>query len=106
MQVELPAPGKSIMIHLPPSDPKLPLVNTILQCPSAVLELPHLDFSLKLMFLWLGVDVVIQLFTCLLLENQVLLRSTGTTILDLLALQVLLLKEVIFFRLPKINGGS
>ncbi|KAI4464101.1 c-myc promoter binding protein [Holotrichia oblita] len=75
-EVELPAPGKSIMIHLPPSDPKLPLVNTILQCPSAVLELPHLDFSLKLMFLWLGVDVVIQLFTCLLLENQVLLRST------------------------------
>lgn len=77
LQVELPSAGKSILIHLPPSDPKLPLVNTILQFPSAILELPHLDFALKSMFLWLGIDVVIQLFTCLLLENQVLLRSTG-----------------------------
>ena len=38
-------------------------------------ELPLLDYSLKDVFGWLGIDTVIQLFTCVLLENQVLLRS-------------------------------
>ncbi|XP_025830821.1 DENN domain-containing protein 5B [Agrilus planipennis] len=75
-EVQLPAPGKSIMIHLPPSDPHLPLTSCIIQCPSYPLELPHFDFPLRLMFTWLGVDIVLQLFTCLLLENQILLRST------------------------------
>lgn len=65
------------MVHLPPSDPQLPPTSIVLQCPAPPLELPHLDFSLRLMFVWLGVDIVVQLFTCLLLENQILLRSTG-----------------------------
>ncbi|KAJ8944376.1 hypothetical protein NQ318_017695 [Aromia moschata] len=75
-EVELPGPGKSILVHLPPSDPQMPPTSAILQNPSPPVELPHLDFPLRLMFLWLGVDIVVQLFTCLLLENQVLLRSS------------------------------
>lgn len=75
-EVELPAPGKSILIHLPPSDPHFPPYTAVLQNPTEMIELPHMDFSLRLMFTWLGVDIVLQLFTCLLLENQVLLRST------------------------------
>ncbi|EFA02072.1 DENN domain-containing protein 5B [Tribolium castaneum] len=75
-EVQLPAPGKSLLISLPPSDPHLPPVNAVLQSPAPPLELPHLDYSLRLLFIWLGVDIVIQIFTCLLLENQVLLRST------------------------------
>jgi hypothetical protein len=75
-EVELPSPGKSLLISLPPCDPHLPLVTAVLQCPAPPLELPHLDYSMRLMFLWLGVDIVVQIFTCLLLENQILLRST------------------------------
>ncbi|XP_017775709.1 PREDICTED: DENN domain-containing protein 5B isoform X2 [Nicrophorus vespilloides] len=75
-EVQLPSAGKSLLVHLPPNDPHLPLANAVIQCPAAPLELPHLDYSLRLMFIWLGVDIVVQLFTCLLLENQVLLRST------------------------------
>lgn len=79
LQIQLPSPGKSILIYLPPSDPQFPPVSAVLQCPTPLLELPNLDYSLRLMFLWLGVDIVLQLFTCLLLENQILLRSTGKT---------------------------
>lgn len=35
-----------------------------------------LDYSLKDLFTWLGVECVIKLFTCVLLENQVLLKSS------------------------------
>lgn len=82
LQIELPAPGKSILVHLPPSDPQLPPTSIVLQSPAPPLELPHSDYSLRLMFVWLGVDIVVQLFTCLLLENQILLRSTGEYELD------------------------
>ncbi|XP_044255618.1 DENN domain-containing protein 5B [Tribolium madens] len=75
-EVQLPAPGKSLLVSLPPNDPHLPPVNAVLQSPAPPIELPHLDYPLRLMFLWLGVDIVVQIFTCLLLENQVLLRST------------------------------
>ncbi|CAG9767033.1 unnamed protein product [Ceutorhynchus assimilis] len=75
-EIELPVPGKSILVHLPPSDPQLPPTSVILQNPAPPVELPHLDYSLRLMFSWLGVDIIVQLFTCLLLENQILLRST------------------------------
>lgn len=70
-----------MLVHLPPSDPHLPPTDAILQNPAPPVELPHLDYSLRLMFSWLGVDIVVQLFTCLLLENQVLLRSTGKNLL-------------------------
>nr|CAH7753126.1 unnamed protein product [Callosobruchus chinensis] len=75
-EVELPAPGKSLLIHLPPSDPQLPPASAIIQHPSPPLELPHLDYPMRMVFVWLGVDIVVQLFTCLLLECQVLLRSS------------------------------
>ncbi|XP_076274103.1 DENN domain containing pinstripe isoform X1 [Rhynchophorus ferrugineus] len=75
-EIELPVSGKSILIHLPPSDPHLPPTNAILQNPAPPLELPHLDYSLRLMFSWINVDIIVQLFTCLLLENQILLRSS------------------------------
>ncbi|KAK9870276.1 hypothetical protein WA026_006363 [Henosepilachna vigintioctopunctata] len=75
-EIELPPPGKSILVHLPPSDPQLPPSSIVLQCPASPLELPHLDYSLRLMFVLLGVEIVVQLFTCVLLENQILLRST------------------------------
>lgn len=55
-------------------------MQTILQCPGPTDELPLMDFPLRLLFSYLGVECVIQLFTCVLLENQVLLRSAGNWI--------------------------
>lgn len=46
--------------------------------PNAPEELPLLDYPLRVMFSHLGVECVVQLFTCVLLEHQVLLRSSGT----------------------------
>ncbi|XP_043648043.1 DENN domain-containing protein 5B isoform X1 [Drosophila teissieri] len=75
-EVMLPQPGKSIRVYLPPTEPHLPPIATILQRPLLATELPLLDFPLRLLFKYLGVECVIQLLTCVLLENQVLLRST------------------------------
>ncbi|KAK0086189.1 hypothetical protein PV325_003612 [Microctonus aethiopoides] len=74
--VPVPLPGKSLKFYVPNDEPaKSPLELVILYpCPTS--ELPLLDYSLKDMFTWLGPETVIQLFTCVLLENQVLLRST------------------------------
>lgn len=76
-EVTIPQPGRSIRIYLPPEEPHLTPVQTILQCPGPTDELPLMDFPLRLLFSYLGVECVIQLFTCVLLENQVLLRSAG-----------------------------
>ncbi|KAH8232731.1 hypothetical protein KR038_002052 [Drosophila bunnanda] len=75
-EVMLPQPGKSIRVYLPPTEPHLPAIALILQRPLLATELPLLDFPLRLLFNYLGVECVIQLLTCVLLENQVLLRST------------------------------
>ncbi|TDG52574.1 hypothetical protein AWZ03_000807 [Drosophila navojoa] len=75
-EVMLPQPGKSIRIYLPPTEPHLPAIALILQRPALATELPLLDFPLRLLFSYLGVECVIQLLTCVLLESQVLLRST------------------------------
>ncbi|XP_030385516.1 DENN domain-containing protein 5B [Scaptodrosophila lebanonensis] len=75
-EVMLPQPGKSIRVYLPPPEPHLSAIALILQRPSLATELPLLDFPLRLLFSYLGVECVIQLLTCVLLENQVLLRST------------------------------
>ncbi|KAH8398853.1 hypothetical protein KR222_008930 [Zaprionus bogoriensis] len=75
-EVMLPQPGKSIRVYLPPMEPNLPAIALILQRPSLATELPLLDFPLRLLFSYLGVECVIQLLTCVLLESQVLLRST------------------------------
>ncbi|XP_046430049.1 DENN domain-containing protein 5B isoform X3 [Neodiprion fabricii] len=73
--VPIPLPGKSLKFFVPNDEPaKVPLELVIHQ-PTLPEELPMLDYPLKDVFSWLGVDCVIQLFTCLLLENQVLLRS-------------------------------
>lgn len=73
--IPVPLPGKSLKFFVPNDEPaKLPLELVIHQ-PSSLLELPMLDYPLKDVFTWLGADYLIQLFTCVLLENQVLLRS-------------------------------
>lgn len=74
-EVSIPQPGKSIRIYLPPEDTHLPPTQFILQRPNLATELPLLDFPFRTVFSLLGIDHVIQLFTCVLLENQVLLRS-------------------------------
>jgi DENN domain-containing protein 5 len=72
--IKVPDYGKSIRIYLPPEQPNLSPINTILQRPK-ITELPLLDFPLRLLFSYLGVECVFELFTCVLLENQVLLKS-------------------------------
>lgn len=72
--VKVPDYGKSIRIWLPPEVASQTPINTILQRPK-ITELPLLDFPLRLLFGYLGVECVIELFTCVLLENQVLLKS-------------------------------
>jgi hypothetical protein len=52
----------------------------LLQRPGNIAELPLFDFSLRVFFELLGVEVALQLFTCLLLEHQVLLYSSGMLI--------------------------
>ena len=49
----------------------------VIQRPGSIEELPLFDFSLRELFTLLGVDCLIQLFTCVLLEHQVLLCSSG-----------------------------
>jgi DENN domain-containing protein 5 len=75
-EITIPQPGQSIRVYLPPPNPYQPPMPTIIQRPSVETELPLLDFPIRLMFTYLGVDAVIQLYTCCLLENQVLLRSS------------------------------
>lgn len=74
-EVCMPSPGKSIRIYLPPEQPQLPPIPWILHQPD-IDELPFLDFSVRLLFTYLDVQSVLQLYTCVLLEHQVLLRST------------------------------
>lgn len=76
-EVIIPEPGRSIRIYLPPEEPHLPPIPTILQRPGLYDELPLMDFPIRLLFTYIGVECVIQLFTCVLLESQVLLRSSG-----------------------------
>ncbi|TGZ48439.1 DENN domain-containing protein 5B [Temnothorax longispinosus] len=68
------SPGAALGYYDSTKDKLLPLELVIHQ-PSPSLELPMLDYPLKDVFTWLGADCLIQLFTCVLLENQVLLRS-------------------------------
>lgn len=72
--IKVPDYGKSIRIYLPPEQPNQSPINTIVQRPK-ITELPLLDFPLRLLFSFLSVECIIELFTCVLLENQVLLKS-------------------------------
>jgi DENN domain-containing protein 5 len=68
-QVPLPLPGRCLNFNC--FDELI-----LLQRPGNIAELPFFDFSLRAFFELLGIDVAIQLFTCLLLEHQVLLYSS------------------------------
>ncbi|XP_026468507.1 DENN domain-containing protein 5A-like [Ctenocephalides felis] len=70
-----PHPGKSVRLFLPPPNPSGAPLAAVMQKPG-LNELPPLHYPLRTLFKLLGVENVVQLFTCLLLENQVLLRSS------------------------------
>ena len=74
--VPVPLPGKSLKFFIPNDEPAKSPLELVIHQPMPSQELPMLDYPLKDMFTWLGADCVIQLFTCVLLENQVLLRSS------------------------------
>lgn len=73
--VPVPLPGKSLKFFVPNDEPAKSPLEIVIYQPSLSHELPLLDYSLKDVFTWLGVECLIQLFTCVLLENQVLLKS-------------------------------
>ncbi|XP_011631985.1 DENN domain-containing protein 5B isoform X5 [Pogonomyrmex barbatus] len=73
--IPVPLPGKSLKFFIPNDEPAKSPLELVIHQPSPSLELPMLDYPLKDVFTWLGADCLIQLFTCVLLENQVLLRS-------------------------------
>ncbi|KAJ8675599.1 hypothetical protein QAD02_011385 [Eretmocerus hayati] len=73
--VPCPMPGKSLKLHVPNDEPAKSPLELVVQAPQLGRELPILDYSLSDVFAWLGIDTLIQLFTCVLLENQVLIRS-------------------------------
>uniref|UniRef100_A0A1B6CZ38 UDENN domain-containing protein n=2 Tax=Clastoptera arizonana TaxID=38151 RepID=A0A1B6CZ38_9HEMI len=68
-EVTIPHPGRSLSFTCYPD------IKTTIHRPSSIEELPLFDFPIREMFNFLGVDCVLQLFTCLLLENQILLCS-------------------------------
>ncbi|XP_033333938.1 DENN domain containing pinstripe isoform X1 [Megalopta genalis] len=74
--VPVPLSGKSLKFFVPNDEPAKPPLELVIHQPTPLQELPMLDYPLKDVFTWLGADCVIQLFTCVLLENQVLLRSS------------------------------
>ncbi|XP_076479991.1 DENN domain containing pinstripe isoform X2 [Bombus vancouverensis nearcticus] len=74
--VPVPLPGKSLKFFIPNDEPAKSPLELVIHQPTPSQELQMLDYPLKDIFTWLGADCVIQLFTCVLLENQVLLRSS------------------------------
>nr|CAD7395243.1 unnamed protein product [Timema cristinae] len=72
-EVPMPQPGRSISFTVYSGGGLTESV--VIQRPGNIEELPLFDFPLRQMFTFLGVDCVIQLFTCVLLENQILLCS-------------------------------
>uniref|UniRef100_A0A8B9RGL4 DENN/MADD domain containing 5B n=1 Tax=Astyanax mexicanus TaxID=7994 RepID=A0A8B9RGL4_ASTMX len=71
-EVPLPPPGRSLKFH--------GVYEPILCQRPGPSELPLADFPLGDAFQLLGVENLVQLFTCVLLEMQVLLYSQGETI--------------------------
>ncbi|XP_039279311.1 DENN domain-containing protein 5B isoform X2 [Nilaparvata lugens] len=84
-QVTVPQPGRSLSFHCYPD------CTTTIQRPSAIEELPLFDFPLRELFGMLSVESVLQLFTCLQLENQILLCSSEYQKLMLVAESMLCL---------------
>ncbi|EDO30806.1 predicted protein, partial [Nematostella vectensis] len=68
-EVPLPPPGRTMRFNC---------VKESITCQRpGPNELPLFDYSLKEMFSWLGVENVVELFTCVLLEHQILLLSNS-----------------------------
>ncbi|CAB3236116.1 unnamed protein product [Arctia plantaginis] len=84
-EVPVPLPGQALRLYVPPSEPHLDPIPVVIRMPNVPDELPLLDYPLRVMFSTLGVECVVQLFTCVLLEHQVLLRSSDYNKLMLVA---------------------
>ncbi|KAI5696562.1 hypothetical protein M8J75_014663 [Diaphorina citri] len=78
-EVTMPAPGSSLSFTCYPD------ITTYLVSPGMEHELPHFDFPIRQVFMLMGVDVFIQLFTCVLLEKQILICSSDYQKLMLVA---------------------
>ncbi|GLH07324.1 DENN domain-containing protein 5B [Gryllus bimaculatus] len=74
-EVPIPQPGRSVQFSYFCGGAEI-YENVVIQRPSSIEELPVFDFPLREMFCLLGIECVIQLFTCVLLEHQVLLCSS------------------------------
>ncbi|XP_066992829.2 DENN domain-containing protein 5B [Anabrus simplex] len=74
-EVPIPQPGRSVRFTCLSNGDEM-YESIVIQRPSSIEELPVFDFRLSELFTLLGVECVIQLFTCVLLENQVLLCSS------------------------------
>lgn len=68
-EVPLPPPGKTMRFNCCDS-------SITCQRPG-VNELPLFDYSFKALFTLLGIENIVKLFTCTLLEQQILLLSNG-----------------------------
>ena len=77
--IPLPTPNQCIVIpNVPTWKRKHSLSNfLIIQRPSSFTELPLFEYDIAQVIDLLGIDGLIQLWTCLLLESQVLLHSEG-----------------------------
>ncbi|XP_045492150.1 DENN domain-containing protein 5B isoform X3 [Colias croceus] len=84
-EVPVPLPGQALRLYVPPSEPHLDPIPVVIRMPNPPEELPLLDYPLRAMFNTLGVECIVQLFTCVLLEHQVLLRSNDYNKLMLVA---------------------
>ncbi|XP_049864850.1 DENN domain-containing protein 5A isoform X2 [Pectinophora gossypiella] len=84
-EVPVPLPGQALRLYVPPAEPHLDPIPVVIRMPNPPEELPLLDYPLRIMFSTLGVECVVQLFTCVLLEHQVLLRSSDYNKLMLVA---------------------
>lgn len=73
-EIPCPPPGRSLKYVSTNGDPIIiakPLLN----------ELPYFDYSLKVVLMTLGYENLVDLFTCLLLEHQILFLSSGKVFL-------------------------
>ncbi|KAG7305557.1 hypothetical protein JYU34_009638 [Plutella xylostella] len=75
-EVPVPLPGQALRLYLPPPEPHLDPIPVVIRMPHLPEELPLLDYPLRALFSLLGAELAVQLFTCVLLEHQVLLRSS------------------------------
>ena len=78
--IPLPTPNQCIVIPNVPAVTRRQSTSNvlILQRPSSFTELPLFEYDIGQVISLLGVDGLIQLWTCLLLESQVLIHSQGT----------------------------